>query len=151
MKINLKDAFVLDRYEKSVEFDLPVGEDEALLALADFPQKPRVSFSIRGKYGLVLCDTVIDLVYESFCGRCLSPVQGELHIENSRRMITDPLKEDENTILIAENMMFDPEEEAKNQIVLEFPDRFLCKEDCKGLCPVCGCNRNEKDCGCEDS
>ncbi len=151
MKINLKDAFILDRYEKSVEFALAAGEDEALLALASFPGKPKVSFSIRGKYGLVMCDTVIDLEYESFCCRCLSPVRGSLHIENSRRMITDPLKEDEDTILIGENMMFLPEEEAKNQIVLEFPDRFLCKDDCKGLCPVCGCNRNEETCGCESS
>ncbi len=149
MKINLRDAFVLDRYEKSVEFDLSVGEDDALLALASFPENPKVSFSIRGKYGLVMCDTVIDLSYESFCGRCLSPVSGALHIENSRRIITDPLKEDEDTILIPENLMFDPEEEAKNQIILEFPDRFLCQDDCKGLCPVCGCNRNEETCGCE--
>ncbi len=150
MKINLKDAFVLDRYEKSVEFDLPV-EDEGLLALASFPQKPRVTFQFRGKYGLVICDTVIDLCYESFCGRCLAPVSGQLHIENSRRVITDPLKEDEDTVLIGPDLMFFPEEEAKNQIILEFPDRFLCKADCKGLCPVCGCNRNEKECDCENS
>lgn len=151
MKINLKDAFVLDRYEKSVDFNLSAGEDETLRALASFPTAPHVSFSIHGKYGLVMCDTVIDLEYESFCGRCLSPVSGKFHIENSRRMITDPLKEDEDTILIAENMMFEPEEEAKNQIILEFSDRFLCKDDCKGLCPVCGCNRNEETCGCESA
>ena len=24
-----------------------------------------------------------------------------------------------------------------------------CKEDCKGLCPVCGTNLNEKECGCD--
>lgn len=151
MRINLKDAFVLDRYEKTVDFSLAVEGDEALDALASFPEKPKVSFSIRGKYGLVLCDTVIDLQYESFCGRCLSPVSGTLHIENSRRMIIDSLKEDEDTILIGENMMFDPEEEAKNQILLEFPVRFLCKDDCKGLCPACGCNRNVEACSCEDS
>jgi uncharacterized protein len=30
---------------------------------------------------------------------------------------------------------------------LELPYTALCKEDCKGLCPVCGANRNEMDCG----
>ena len=64
-------------------------------------------------------------------------------------MITDPLKEDADTILIDEHFMFFPEEEAKNQIIMEFPVRFLCSEDCKGLCPECGCNRNLENCGCE--
>lgn len=148
MRINLKDAFVLDRYEKAISFPLEVGED--LNTLATFPKAPQVSFSIRGKYGLVMCDTVIDLEYESFCCRCLAPVKGTLHIENQRRMITDPLKEDEDTILIDESFVFYPDEEAKNQIILEFPERFLCAEDCKGLCPVCGCNRNLQECDCED-
>ena len=26
---------------------------------------------------------------------------------------------------------------------------YLCKEDCKGLCPHCGADRNETDCCCE--
>lgn len=150
MKINLKDAFILDRYEKSVEFQLPVAGDEALASLAEFKKEPKVSFSIHGKYGLVLCDTVIDLEYTSYCCRCLSPVSGDLHIKNQRRMITDPLKEDEDTILIDKNFVFYPYEEAKNQIILEFPERFLCSEDCKGLCPVCGCNRNSEECSCEN-
>lgn len=151
MKINLKDAFTLDRYEKNVDFQLEVDGDEELNTLATFNEVPRVSFSIRGKYGLVICDTTIDFTYTSYCCRCLEPVEGALHIENQRRMITDPLKEDEDTILIDPNYLFFPDQEAKNQIILEFPDRFLCSEDCKGLCPVCGCNRNLKECGCENS
>ncbi len=151
MKINLKDAFTLDRYEKTVEFRLDIDCDEELNSLATFEKQPEVSFSIRGKYGLVICDTVIDVSFQTFCCRCLEPVTGTLHIENQRRMITDPLKEDEDTILIDPQFVFYPDEEAKNQIILEFPDRFLCSEDCKGLCPVCGCNRNLSKCECEAS
>lgn len=150
MKINLKDAFILDRYEKNVEFRLEIEGDEELNSLATFEKQPEVSFSIRGKYGLVICETVIDVSYQTFCCRCLEPVNGALHIENQRRMITDPSKEDEDTILIDPQFVFYPDEEAKNQIILEFPDRFLCSDDCKGLCPVCGCNRNLDKCACED-
>lgn len=149
MRVNLKDAFTLDRYEKKVDFFL--GVDEDLNTLATFDESPEVSFTIYGKYGLVMCDTVIDLSYESFCCRCLNPVAGKLHIKNSRRMIVDPSKEDEDTILIDSNFDFYPDLEAKSQIVLEFPERFLCSEDCKGLCPVCGCNLNEHQCDCENS
>ncbi|MBQ8894154.1 MAG: DUF177 domain-containing protein [Clostridia bacterium] len=150
MRINLKDAFILDRYEKKIDFQLSAGKDEDLNTLAAFEKDPQVSFSIYGKYGLVMCDSVIDLEYTSYCSRCLAPVSGKLHIESRRRVITDPLKEDEDTILIEDNYMFYPDSEAKNQIILEFPERFLCADDCKGLCPVCGCNRNIKECGCEN-
>ncbi len=148
MRINLKDAFLLDHYEKTVDFRLPIEADPELQSLAAFPSAPKVHFFILAKYGMVTCDTVIDLEYSSSCARCLAPVSGTLHIENHRRMITDPLKEDADTILIDADMMFRPEEEAKNQIILEFPERFLCSEDCKGLCPHCGCNRNLESCTC---
>ena len=34
-------------------------------------------------------------------------------------------------------------------VLLALPMQRLCKEDCKGICPVCGQNRNQKDCGCQ--
>jgi uncharacterized protein len=34
------------------------------------------------------------------------------------------------------------------QIVLDQPMIYLCKPDCKGLCPQCGVNRNEQSCSC---
>lgn len=33
-------------------------------------------------------------------------------------------------------------------LILNLPEGVLCKEDCKGLCPVCGGDRNARDCGC---
>ncbi|MFA5340967.1 MAG: DUF177 domain-containing protein [Clostridia bacterium] len=35
-----------------------------------------------------------------------------------------------------------------DSIYLNIPDRLLCEPECKGLCPECGCNLNEKECGC---
>ena len=149
MKINLKDAFLLDRYEKTIEFSLPLSEEDPILTDAEFKEEPKVRFMISGKYGLVYCETEIDLSYIASCCRCLEDVEGSLHIANRRRMIIDPDKEDEDTILIEPNYWFYPDEEARNQIIMEFPTRFLCDEDCKGLCSVCGCNLNHEQCECE--
>lgn len=33
-------------------------------------------------------------------------------------------------------------------LVLSIPIRYLCKEDCKGICPHCGANLNRKACSC---
>ncbi|WCN39050.1 YceD family protein [Aneurinibacillus uraniidurans] len=33
-------------------------------------------------------------------------------------------------------------------VLLDLPHTLICSEDCKGLCPECGANRNDKECGC---
>ncbi|MCK4236882.1 MAG: DUF177 domain-containing protein, partial [Candidatus Krumholzibacteria bacterium] len=36
----------------------------------------------------------------------------------------------------------------REAVILELPMKFLCSENCKGLCSRCGANLNEGDCGC---
>jgi uncharacterized protein len=36
----------------------------------------------------------------------------------------------------------------REQMLLALPTRPLCREDCRGLCPQCGANLNERECGC---
>lgn len=38
----------------------------------------------------------------------------------------------------------------REQIILASPMQALCREDCRGLCPTCGQDRNLKPCGCVD-
>jgi uncharacterized protein len=44
----------------------------------------------------------------------------------------------------------DLEELTREQILLNLPTQILCKENCKGLCPTCGANRNLKTCDCRE-
>ncbi len=37
-----------------------------------------------------------------------------------------------------------------NELLLNWPMKILCKEDCKGICKVCGKNLNDGACGCDD-
>ena len=37
----------------------------------------------------------------------------------------------------------------REQFYLALPMKPLCREDCKGLCPVCGVNRNREACSCD--
>jgi uncharacterized protein len=41
------------------------------------------------------------------------------------------------------------EDVLREQIVLSLPMQRICREDCKGICPVCGQNRNVVTCGCQ--
>ncbi|MBI5239826.1 MAG: DUF177 domain-containing protein [Elusimicrobia bacterium] len=42
----------------------------------------------------------------------------------------------------------DATEEVRQALVLALPGNARCREDCKGLCPRCGGNRNERVCAC---
>jgi uncharacterized protein len=39
----------------------------------------------------------------------------------------------------------------EEHLLLSLPMRPLCREDCKGLCPGCGANRNQRECACAES
>ena len=43
----------------------------------------------------------------------------------------------------------DLDQVAEEQMNLSFPMRMLCREDCKGVCPVCGADLNQIECGCK--
>ena len=44
--------------------------------------------------------------------------------------------------------LIDIDELIMTDVTLEIPFQLLCREDCKGLCPVCGSDLNEKTCNC---
>ena len=50
--------------------------------------------------------------------------------------------------LVIENGKLDLDEEIREELLLSFPMRFLCREDCPGLCPKCGKPLSQGDCGC---
>lgn len=39
----------------------------------------------------------------------------------------------------------------REQLLLWLPARSLCKPDCKGICPLCGADRNQAHCECRES
>ena len=38
----------------------------------------------------------------------------------------------------------------KNELLLNWPLKVLCREDCRGICKTCGRNLNDGGCGCDD-
>jgi uncharacterized protein len=60
------------------------------------------------------------------------------------------LDEEELDVVFLEEPILDLEQLAIEQVALALPMRFVCSEECAGLCPRCGANLNEADsCTCE--
>lgn len=55
----------------------------------------------------------------------------------------------ETEIGFYENGGLELDDVLREQVVLALPMQRVCREDCKGICPVCGKNRNEAACDCK--
>lgn len=55
--------------------------------------------------------------------------------------------EDCETMYVNESQ-FDVDELLREQVQLALPEKILCGEDCKGLCPACGISLNKETCTC---
>ncbi len=98
------------------------------------------------------------------CGRCLesftAPVTNEFamtytpHVpgmaEESQPQEVE-LKAEDLGLVYFQGEAIDLQEGIQEQVVMSFPIRPLCAEECKGLCQTCGANLNLGDCGCDRS
>ena len=86
--------------------------------------------------------------YNCLCGRCAKELTKDLCV-NTEFGVTRKLSEDSDEYVEAPEGILDVEELARTLFYLELPQRVLCKDDCKGLCPVCGTDLNLSTCSCK--
>lgn len=119
---------------------MQLGDD---LTLADFSGTARFN---RTPQGLLLqADFHGSVTLE--CVRCLTEYQQPLHWEFTDLYAFDRRSITESNLLVPETGQIDLAPLLREYAFLEFPINPICKPDCKGLCPVCGANLNEVDCG----
>lgn len=82
------------------------------------------------------------------CDRCTQQISKCFHYTFAHDLVLSLENEDDDSYIQIENYKLDLDELMRADILLELPTKFLCKEDCKGLCPVCGKNLNEGSCDC---
>jgi len=102
---------------------------------------------IEGKYSAA---------FETECDRCLGPaaypleVGFDLFYRPPLEEVADEVKIDdaEAEIGFYEGLGLELVDVIKEQILLALPMQKICRDDCKGICPVCGANRNDVVCQC---
>jgi uncharacterized protein len=114
----------------------------------------QVDAGLRAEGRLLIAATVT-------CGRCLEPVEWQAEETFAVDLVTevgDPAPdeegegdEDEREVMLVVAHTLDLAELAAEQVLLALPIRVLCRDDCAGLCPDCGGNRNlQGGCRCPE-
>lgn len=112
-----------------------------------------VNGSVINRAGYITLTAEASMSYRTHCARCLAEV------EDTVRFLCEKTVADEKGLLRLENTENDDYVQIKggkldldapicDEILLSFPMRILCSEDCKGLCAGCGADLNREACRC---
>lgn len=83
------------------------------------------------------------------CARCMKDIDVPVNFEIDENLVQDngEVSDDDDAILF-EDVRIDIDDIAANSFLMNVEGKYLCNEDCKGLCQTCGADLNEGDCGC---
>lgn len=119
-----------------------------------FESDARVTGYLTDNAGYMRLHLTAKLPYSGECARCLAPVSGVFSLDFERTvapegMLTDQQLEDNvDEYVVTDGNELDVDEQLSEELILSFPTRLLCREDCKGLCPKCGKPLNDGPCPC---
>lgn len=113
-----------------------------------FASPVHASGLFRNEAGVVSVNMHVTFHFIAPCDRCMTEVD-RVYDFHFQHLLADHLNDEDNDdFLLIEDMRLDLEDFVREDIFLTLPTKFLCKEDCKGLCPQCGKNLNEGSCSC---
>jgi len=76
------------------------------------------------------------------CVRCLGDAGLDVAVDDRQYQATDPEDDEELRTHYLQDDRLDLSAWARDAVALALPDQILCREDCAGLCPVCGRDLN---------
>ena len=149
---------------KEGENSLELRESASGLGLRDVPCEFKsdvlVNLTLHKRNDeIVLLGRASGVVSEE-CSRCLKRSDRKFSVEfevfcdkiGARKRKPQPDEEaGETYVAHHDGKVLDIGSVVREAVMLSMPMKALCREDCRGLCPVCGVNLNEQTCGCAAS
>jgi len=152
MLINLSDVLTSEGKVETCTVPLEMTSFDSRMGSFEITEKSSVTFTFTN-IGVdeAKVEGNVKLSFDAMCDRCLTDVPVNLDLK-FERVVTAPgkLTEDEEEAPdFMEGYQLNVETFVYDEVLINWPVKILCKDDCKGVCPVCGQNRNVKECGCD--
>lgn len=158
MKINLYDVLSVAGKEMTVTAQMEEQSEAFQGEALKINGKEPFDVSLRHvKKDVVAVECDVSLSVVRSCSRCLEDVvcDYDLHIERTmdvakKEAYTDGESQTDEISYI-EDCTLDVDMLVLDELYTILPMNVLCKEDCKGICKVCGTNLNESTCNCDQT
>ncbi|HIU35659.1 MAG TPA: DUF177 domain-containing protein [Candidatus Fimenecus excrementigallinarum] len=120
-------------------------------AMEDVPQAGPVTAegAVENRAGVVTFSAAVSFVRHTACDRCLKALELPVRSEVSHVLVQQLADEADDAFVEVPTLRLDADALLREDILLLLPTKTLCRPDCKGLCPQCGADLNETDCGCK--
>ncbi len=133
----------------SFEYDLDIGELK-FTSVKEFVTPLHVIGKVENHADTLTLYAKLTTDMICICCRCLKEFPKRFALETRAFLATELEDEYSEEYYLLEDGTADIDEIAVTALVLNMDQRFLCREDCKGLCPKCGRDLNEGPCGCTE-
>lgn len=147
MLLDVKPFLKSDYLKKEFSYSLDISSDleDGSVKLAE---PVLVSGYLRANSGVIIVSFKISTNLKLCCDRCLTEFISPFSGEFTHRLVRDFEKNVEDAVLL-ENDCLDLDKVVLEDILVSLPIKSLCSENCKGLCPFCGANRNINENCCD--
>lgn len=160
MKLDLRPLLAEDIRVLPIDFSLEIDPEESdgqignLFGIS-FPSPLHVFGEITNTAGYMRMVLSASIPYTTACARCLCEVSGTFSFRFEKtvapaKLMEDIREEDADDYVVVHSGFLDVDEQLSEMLLLEFPSKILCREDCAGLCSRCGKDLNEGPCTCEE-
>ena len=152
MKIEIKRD--LEDWSQTLKLEEDPETLELCAEAASFDKPVKVSLSVSKSGAQLICRGKVETSARLECSRCLSvydqPVISDLDFvvdfaEGQEKSNSD---EDNYFVVDPSSGFLQIDNMVRESILLTLPLKPLCREDCKGLCPICGIDLNKSGCSC---
>lgn len=119
-----------------------------LPAVTGYPAPPAGEGYIINNAGALTLRGHIRGRLQCVCDRCTALFEKEVDIPLEQPLATELQDEEDPDYFLLDGEVLDIDDLLESAYILNMDTVFLCRDDCKGLCPRCGANLNNGPCGC---
>lgn len=151
MKLELIEIFSSSGAAKEFEGEISFGKESLDGMDISFDGPVHVKGRAENIGGQVEISAHVSAKVMARCARCMKDIFEDVDFDYTEKLAGKgaEVTEGDDVILLDGTEVDIADLTLKNFITVS-PMKYLCKEDCKGLCPHCGADRNLTDCGCDD-
>ena len=147
MLLELKKVFLNEGESLHFSYEMDMS-GVSFAGATPFASPVEVEGRVENHLGIVELRAEVSFRYSAPCDRCAAETGRSFRFVFVHPVVTELKDDGDDEAVQAENYAVDLDGLLRDDVLLELPTKYLCREDCRGLCPECGKNLNEGPCNC---
>jgi len=148
MLIDLREIIGVPGGRVSFDYE-PDMSDAVFGSIIRIPEPSRAAGNVVNSAGVLTFSANVDTVCICVCARCLTEFEYPVHKQITAYLTEDGEDGGNPDGYYLQGDMIDADEIIVTEFLLDTDARILCREDCAGLCEICGADLNEGPCSCK--